>query len=58
MQRKNLKKLNKIVRNLSAKKCKSFMEMLQREELGGSKGNQHEVFLLPFTKKQFLNFNH
>jgi hypothetical protein len=45
MQRKNLKKLDKIVCNLSAKECKIFMEMLQREELGGSKGNQHEVFL-------------
>jgi len=40
-----LKKLDKIVRNLSAKEHNFFMEMLQREELGGSKGNQHEVFL-------------
>jgi hypothetical protein len=30
---------------MSAKEHKSFMEMLQREELGGLKGNQHEVFL-------------
>jgi hypothetical protein len=45
MQGKNLKKLNKIVGNLSAKERKIFMEMLQREELGGSKDNQHEVFL-------------
>jgi hypothetical protein len=42
---KNLKKLDKIVRNMSAKKIKRFMEMFQRQELGGSKGNQHEVFL-------------
>jgi hypothetical protein len=45
MQRKNLKKLQKIVWNLSGKEHKSFMEMLQREELGGSKGDQYEVFL-------------
>jgi hypothetical protein len=45
MQRKNLKKLQKIVWNLSGKECKIFMEMLQREELGGSKGDQYEVFL-------------
>ena len=30
---------------MSGKKCKSFMKMLQREELGGSKGDQHEAFL-------------
>jgi hypothetical protein len=34
MQRKNVKKLDKIVSNLSEKECKIFMEMLQREELG------------------------
>jgi hypothetical protein len=45
MQRKNLKKLDNIVHNLSGKMCKRFMEMLQRGELGGSKGDQHEVFL-------------
>jgi hypothetical protein len=45
MRRKNLKKLNKIVRNKSAKEHKIFMEMLQIEEIGASKGNQHEVFL-------------
>jgi hypothetical protein len=45
MSNKNLKKLDKIVRNLSAKERKIFMKMLQREEIGGSKGNQHEVFL-------------
>jgi hypothetical protein len=45
MQSKNLKKLNKIVHNLSAKDHKKFMEMLQIEELGGSKGNHHEFFL-------------
>ena len=53
---KNLKKLNKIVCNLSEKECKIFMEMLQREELlGGSKDNEHEVFLSLFTKIEFLN---
>jgi hypothetical protein len=41
MQRKNLKKIDKIVCNMSVKERKSFMEMLQREETGGSKGNQH-----------------
>jgi len=45
MQSKNLKKIDKMVRNLSAKEHKIFMEMLKKEELGGSKGNQHEVFL-------------
>jgi hypothetical protein len=45
MQSKNLKKFNKIVYNLSEKEHKRFMEMLQREELVGSKGNQHEFFL-------------
>jgi hypothetical protein len=45
MQNKNLKKLDKIICNLSAKDRKICMEMLQREELGGLKGNQHEVFL-------------
>ena len=41
IHRKKLKKLDKIVHILSAKERKSFMEMLQREETGGSKGNQH-----------------
>jgi hypothetical protein len=53
MQRKNLKKLYKIDLNMSEKECKIFMEMLQREELGGSKSNQREV-----SKNEFLNFNH
>jgi hypothetical protein len=30
---------------MSEKECKIFMEMLQREGLSGSKGNQYEVFL-------------
>jgi hypothetical protein len=30
------------------------MEMLQREELGGSKGNQHEVFFDFLLKNNFL----
>jgi hypothetical protein len=41
MQSKNLKKLDNIVRNMSAKEHKIFMEMLQREKRGGLKGNQH-----------------
>jgi len=45
MHSKNLKKLDKIVRNLSAKERKRFMEMLQREGSSASKCNQHEVFL-------------
>jgi hypothetical protein len=44
-QSKNLKKLDKMILNLSAKEQKIFMEMLQREELCGSKDNQREVFL-------------
>ena len=40
MQRKKLKKLNKIVHNLSEKECERVKEMFQREELlGRSKGN-------------------
>jgi hypothetical protein len=34
-----------MVHNLSAKESKIFMEMLQKKKLGGSKDNQHEVFL-------------
>jgi hypothetical protein len=41
---KNLKKTEKIVHNLSGKEHKSFMKMLQIGK-GGSKGDQHEVFL-------------
>lgn len=42
--KKNLKKLNKIVHNLSEKEHE-FREMLQREELlGGSKVNVYEFF--------------
>jgi hypothetical protein len=40
----NLKKLDKIVRNLNGKKHKSFMEMLQRVELDGLKGDEYEFF--------------
>jgi hypothetical protein len=43
--------------NLNEKEHKNFMEILQGEELGGSKGNQHEFFLLLFTKNEFLNIN-
>ena len=41
MQRNKLNKIDKIVFNMSVKYCKSFMEMLQREEICGSKGIQH-----------------
>jgi hypothetical protein len=34
-----------MVNNMSEKKRQSFMEMSQKEELGGSKGNQHDVFI-------------
>ena len=58
MQNKNLKKLDKIVNNLSGNNRKRFMKMLQIEELlGGSKCNAHEVFLSFFTKIEFLNIN-
>ena len=44
MQSKKLKKLEKIVHNLSEKNV-TFREILQREELlVGSKGNVYEVF--------------
>jgi hypothetical protein len=59
MQRKNLKKLNKIVHNISEKEHERFREMLQREELlDGSNDNVREVFLLVFTKTEFLNINY
>jgi hypothetical protein len=45
MRSKNLKKQNKIVHTLSVKESRIFIEMLQRWKLGGSKGDQHEVFL-------------
>jgi hypothetical protein len=57
MQIKNLKKLDKIVCNVSGKECISFMEMLQISELGGSKGHEHEVFICPFTNNLLLNNN-
>jgi len=41
MHSKNLTKLDKIVHNLNEKEHNFFMEMLQREEIGGSKGNQN-----------------
>lgn len=56
MHIKKLKKRDKIVNNLSAEERKSFMEMLQREELGWSKDNQHEVFLSFFIKNEFTFF--
>jgi hypothetical protein len=38
IQSKNLKKLDKMVHNISGKEHKIFMELLQREELSVSKG--------------------
>ena len=53
-----LEKLDKTVHNMGEKECKRFMEMFQREELlGGSKDNEHEIFLSLFTKNEFLNIN-
>ena len=54
LESKNLKKLNKIVCNLSEKQHESSKEMLQKEDLlGGSEGNDHvhEVFFSLFIKK-------
>ena len=57
MWRKKLKKLDKIVHNLSEKECERFMEMLQREELlGGSKGNVYQVFFQFLLKKCIFFF--
>jgi hypothetical protein len=41
----NLKKLDKVLHDLSEKDRKIFMKMLQREELGRSKGDRHKKFL-------------
>ena len=58
MQRKNLKKLDKIIHNLSEKECDNFREMLQREELlSGSKSNVYEVFFQFLLKNNFPNIN-
>ena len=46
MQSKSLKNLDKVVCNLSAKKCKISMETFQIDELGKSKGNQHEFSII------------
>ena len=52
MQSKNLKKLDKIVHNLSEKERESLREMFQRGELlGGSKGNAYKVFFHFLLKK-------
>ena len=45
MHSKKLKQLDKENCNLSSKQCKILKEMLQRDELGESKGNQHEILL-------------
>jgi hypothetical protein len=53
---KILKKLEKIIRNLSGKENKNLMKMFQIGE-GGSKGDQHETFLWFFTNHPLLNNN-
>ena len=46
MEIKKLKKLNKIVHNISEKECEILRGMLLRRELlGGSKGNIYQAFL-------------
>ena len=58
MQSKNLKKLDKIVHNLSEIKHEILREMLQRGELlCGSKGNVYQVFFHFLLKNEFLNIN-
>ena len=59
MQRKNLKKLDKIVRNLNEKEYKSFTKMLQKDDLlGGSEGNDvHDFFFHFLLKYEFPNIN-
>ena len=53
-----MKKVDKIVHNLSEKEHERFREMLQREELlGGSKGNVYQVFFQFLLKNEFLNIN-
>ena len=59
MQSKNLKKLDKIVHNLSEKENESLREMMQRGELlSGSKGNVYQVFFQFSLKNDFFNINH
>ena len=58
MQSKNLKKLDKIVHNLSEKECERFREMFQRNKLlDGSKGNAYDVFFQFLLKNEYLNIN-
>ena len=47
------RKLQKIIQNMSGKQCKSVMKMFQKEEFGGLKGDQYEVFLWLFTINVF-----
>ena len=52
MKRKKLKKLEKIVLNLSEKEHEILRETLQRGKLlGGSKGNVYQIFFLFLLKK-------
>jgi hypothetical protein len=52
-----MKKLQKIIQNLSGKEHKSVMEMFQKDELYGLKGDQYQVFLWLFTINVFLKNN-
>ena len=45
IKRKSLRKLYKVVRNISEEEYKRFKKLLQIEELCGSKGDKHEVFV-------------
>ena len=60
MQSKNLKRLDKIVRNLNEKECERFRKMLLKDGLlGGSKCNDHvhDFLLLLLLKINFLTLN-
>ena len=61
MQRKKLKRLDKIVQNLNEKEHERFREVLQKEDpLGGSKGTDHvdEVSFFHFLlKNEFVSIN-
>jgi hypothetical protein len=57
MYRKNMKKLQKLVYDLNGKENIFFMKRFQGRELGGSKGDQYEVFLFLFTINALINNN-
>ena len=45
MQRQKMRKLNKIIFNLSVEERKTLMETLQRDESSELKSNQYDFFL-------------